>query len=37
MSKTIYKDLKNATEDKIKDLLEEGQGQITGSNLEYLR
>lgn len=36
MSKTIYKDLKNATEDKIKDLLEEGQGQITGSNLEYL-
>ncbi len=36
MSKTIYKDLKNATEDKIKDLLEEGQGQITGGNLEYL-
>lgn len=36
MSKTIYKDLKNATEDKIKDLLEEGEGQITGSNLEYL-
>ena len=36
MSKTIYKDLKNATEDKIKDLLEESQGQITGSNYEAL-
>ena len=36
MSKTIYRDLKNATEDKIKDLLEESQGQITGSNYEAL-
>ena len=36
MTKTIYKDLKNATEDKIKDLLEESQGQITGSNYEAL-
>ena len=36
MSKTIYKDLKNAAEDKIKDLLEESQGQITGSNYEAL-
>lgn len=36
MSKAIYKDLKNATADKIKDLLEESQGQITGSNLEAL-
>ena len=36
MSKTIYKDLKNATEDKIKDLLEESQGQITSSNYEAL-
>lgn len=36
MSKTIYRDLKNATEDKIKDLLEESQGRITGSNYEAL-
>jgi len=36
MTKTIYKDLKHATEDKIKDLLEESQGQITGSNYEAL-
>ena len=36
MNKTIYKDLKNAAEDKIKDLLEENQGQITGSNYEAL-
>ena len=36
MSKTIYRDLKNATEDKIKDLLEESQGQITGNNYEAL-
>ena len=36
MTKTIYKDLKHATEDKIKDLLQESQGQITGSNYEAL-
>lgn len=36
MGKTIYKDLKNATEDTIKDLLEENQGKITNNNLEYL-
>ncbi len=36
MNKVIYKDLKNATEDKIKDLLEENKGQITGSNYEAL-
>ena len=36
MNKVIFKDLKYATEDKIKDLLEESQNQITASNLEAL-
>ena len=36
MKPLIHKDLKNATENKIKDLLEESQGQITGSNYEAL-
>lgn len=36
MKPLIHKDLKNATESKIKELLEESQGQITGSNYEAL-
>ena len=36
MNKVIFKDLKYATEDKIKDLLEESQNQITANNLEAL-
>ena len=36
MNKVIFKDLKYATEDKIKELLEESQGEITGNNLEAL-
>ena len=36
MNKVIHKDLKYATEDKIKELLENSQGQITGDNLEAL-
>lgn len=35
MNKVIYRDLKNATEDTIKDLLKESQGQITSNNLEF--
>ena len=35
MNKVIHRDLKNATEDTIKDLLKESQGQITSSNLEF--
>ena len=36
MNKVIYQDLKYATEDKIRELLEESQGEITGNNLEAL-
>lgn len=36
MNKVIFKDLKYATEDKIKELLDENQGVITGGNLEAL-
>ena len=36
MKPLIHKDLNNATESKIKELLEESQGQITGSNYEAL-
>lgn len=36
MSKVIYKDLKYATEDTIKDLLEENEGKINMNNLEAL-
>ena len=36
MNKTIHKDLKYAAEDKIKELLEQSQGQITGDTLEAL-
>lgn len=36
MSNVIYHDLKYATEDKIKDLLKESEGQITAGNLEAL-
>lgn len=36
MNKIIFNDLKYATEDKIKELLEESQNQVTASNLEAL-
>lgn len=36
MNKVICKDLKYAAEDKIKELLEESNGEITGNNLEAL-
>lgn len=36
MEKIIHKDLKKATEQTIKKLLEESQNEITSSNLEYL-
>lgn len=36
MNKIIHEDLKNATEDKIKELLEENQGKVDINNLEAL-
>jgi hypothetical protein len=36
MNKVIFKDLKHATEDTIKDLLSESQGKITSNNYEVL-
>ena len=36
MSKIIHNDLKKATEEKIKSLLEESQGEINMNNLEVL-
>ena len=36
MDKTIHNDLKYATTDKIRELLEQNQGQITANNLEAL-
>ena len=36
MNRIIHKDLNYATEDKIKELLEENQGQINANNLQAL-